>query len=124
MLEEVAHDLLDLYITIVSTPANDPSLQLFSPSPVSPREPGSRAGASSSRSARPSPGPVSAATTAFRLHPGWNAQSLTELKIHLRDRRPGAAVGWDEGEDGDEMDPVDGMGRNDGTMRFVWDDEA
>lgn len=108
-VDEVAHALLDLYTTILSTPASDPSLQLFSPSPVSPREP--------SRSARPSPAPASVGGTAYRLPTKWTPQALTELKIHLRERRPGE-MPWDEESDGEG---VEGMGRSDATVRFVWD---
>ncbi|BEI92712.1 uncharacterized protein CcaverHIS019_0503400 [Cutaneotrichosporon cavernicola] len=108
-VDEVAHALLDLYTTILSTPASDPSLQLFSPSPVSPREP--------SRSTRPSPVPASVGGTAYRLAPKWTPQALTELKIHLRERRPGE-MPWDEESDGEG---VEGMGRSDATVRFVWD---
>ncbi|GMK55631.1 hypothetical protein CspeluHIS016_0206870 [Cutaneotrichosporon spelunceum] len=108
-VDEVAHALLDLYTTILSTPASDPSLQLFSPSPASPREP--------SRSARPSPTPASVSGTAYRLPPKWTPQALTELKIHLRERRPGE-MPWDEESDGEG---VEGMGRSDATVRFVWD---
>lgn len=108
-VDDVAHSLLDLYITIVSIPPNDPSLQLFSPSPASPRE--------NPRSGRPSPAPGNAPTvTAFKLPPFWTSQSLTELKIHLRDRNPG--VMWPAEED---TELPEGMGRNDGTVRFMWD---
>lgn len=106
-VDEVAHALLDLYTTILSTPATDPSMQLFSPSPVSPRETGS---------ARPSPAPAAVMSTAYRLPSRWTPQALTELKIHLRERRPGD-MGWDEESD----DGVEGMGRSDATVRFVWD---
>ncbi|KLT45359.1 cyclin-like protein [Cutaneotrichosporon oleaginosum] len=108
-VDEVAHALLDLYTTILSTPATDPSLQLYSPSPVSPRE--------ASRSARPSPAPASVGGTAYRLPTKWTPQALTELKIHLRERRPGE-MPWDEESDGEG---VEGMGRSDATVRFVWD---
>ncbi|KAL1410333.1 RNA polymerase II C-terminal domain kinase beta subunit [Vanrija albida] len=112
-VDEVAHAILDLYITILSTPANDPSLQIFSPSPVSPRE------------QAPSPGisaPAAAPTTntAFKLPRPWTVQSLTELKIHLRERRPGAAPSWEELEDDAADADAEGMGRNDITVRFVW----
>lgn len=108
-VDEVAHALLDLYTTILSTPATDPSLQLFSPSPVSPRE--------SSRSARPSPSPANVAgSTAYRLPPRWTPQALTELKIHLRERRPGDMLWEEESDEGAEE-----MGRSDVTVRFVWD---
>lgn len=111
-VDEVAHALLDLYITILSMPASDPSLQLFSPSPVSPREPGRG-------SARPSPAPSApVAGTAYRLPAKWTPQALTELKIHLRERRPGE-MPWEE--ESDEGDGVEGMGRSDATVRFVWD---
>lgn len=98
----------------MTTPAHDPSLQLFSPSPVSPREP------PNARSSRPSPAPSNAGTTAFRLPSYWTAHTLTELKIHLRDRRPGAAEPWD-GMEEDEAADNEGFGRNDATTRFVWD---
>lgn len=99
----------------MTTPAHDPSLQLFSPSPVSPHEPGN------ARSSRPSPAPTSGGMTAFRLPPFWTAQTLTELKIHLRERRPGAIAAWDEMEGEGELADMEGFGRNDATMRFVWD---
>lgn len=108
-VDDVAHSLLDLYNIIVSTPPNDPSLQLFSPSPASPRE--------NPRSGRPSPAPsTSLALTTYKLPPFWTSQTLTQLKIHLRDRNPG--VMWPAEE---EAELPEGMGRNDGTVRFVWD---
>lgn len=57
---------------------------------------------------------------AYRLPVSWTAQTLTELKIHLRDRRPGAVLGWDDEEEDDAAE-MEGMGRNDTTVRFVWD---
>lgn len=108
-VDDVAHALLDLYITIVSIPPNDPNLQLFSPSPVSPRE--------NPRSGRPSPAPSAAQShTTYKLPAFWTSQTLTELKIHLRDRNPG--VMWPAEED---TELPEGMGRNDGTVRYMWD---
>jgi CTD kinase subunit beta len=64
--------------------------------------------------------------TAFRLPPYWTPSTLTELKIRLRERRPGKAVtiaGWPDTSpaEGDEREIIEGMGRNDATVRFVWD---
>lgn len=114
---EVAHAILDLYITILSTPANDPSLQLFSPSPASPREQAPSPGISA-------PVPAPTTNTAFKLPRAWTVQSLTELKIHLRERRPGAIASWEELEDDAADADAEGMGRNDLTVRFVWDGPA
>ncbi|BEI84882.1 hypothetical protein CcaverHIS002_0502830 [Cutaneotrichosporon cavernicola] len=97
------------YVVKIGRNLGLPADELFSPSPVSPREP--------SRSTRPSPVPASVGGTAYRLAPKWTPQALTELKIHLRERRPGE-MPWDEESDGEG---VEGMGRSDATVRFVWD---
>jgi hypothetical protein len=48
---------------------------------------------------------------------------LTELKIHLRDRRPGSVVvtPWPEEEAEGVDDVSEGLGQNEGTVRFLWD---
>ena len=94
---DVTHTLLDLYITILSMPISD-----FSP--VSPQDP---------PTSQPTTTPI---TTAFRLPPQWTPQTLTELKIQLRNRRPGSAAPTVQ----TEIDST-GMGQNDGTVRFIWD---
>lgn len=119
---DIAHYLLDLYITILSAPTAEPALLMSSPSPVSPKD------AITSPAQHPSSASSSASpVTAFRLSPFWTAQTLTELKIHLRDRRPSdtpAPTGWVgpmEVAKEDLESTVDGMGQNDGTVRFLWD---
>jgi len=120
---DVAHYLLDLYITILSTPSTDPAFLMSSPSPVSPKD----AIASPAQHALSTP---SAPTvTAFRLSPFWTAQTLTALKIQLRDRRPGGpgVTGWvgpAEIAKEDVESAIDGMGTNDGTVRFLWEKVA
>lgn len=63
--------------------------------------------------------------TAFTLPSMWNAQTLTELKIYLRTKRPGKPdiPSWpDWSTEGEEEESiVEGIGRNEGTVRFVWD---
>ncbi|WWC60208.1 uncharacterized protein I303_102774 [Kwoniella dejecticola CBS 10117] len=122
-IDEIAHYLIDLYTTILSTlPDNIPSAH--TPSPVSPKEPNPAASQSTN--------PTTSSPTAFPLPLYWTSQTLTELKIQLRDRRPGAPavnIGWvaagsdlvSENE-GDEA--VEGMGKNEGTIRFLWDEEV
>lgn len=118
---EVAHLLIDLYALLLSSA---PEVAIMaSPSPVSPRDnnpdPASQPNA-------PSPAQLGM-TPAFRLPTYWTAQTLTELKIHLRERQPDAAhtaAGWPEADsmDSEEVDDaVVGLGKNDGTVRFVWD---
>ena len=109
---DVVHYLIDLYTALISSHA-DISHQ---PSPVSPKEP------------IPNPAKASASmpTSAYTLSAYWTPQTLTELKIHLRDRRPGkpAVVAWVNTPDDDDSVPQhasEGMGRNDGTIRFVWE---
>jgi CTD kinase subunit beta len=51
------------------------------------------------------------------------------LKIHLRERRPGKAtamLGWPDTSPAEDEDreAVEGMGRNDMTVRFVWDNQV
>lgn len=48
---------------------------------------------------------------------------MTELKIFLRDRRPGTLPNaWAGDTEGSELDKaIEGMGRNEGTVRFTWD---
>jgi len=117
-VDDVTHSLLDLYITVLSIPSD---LQTFaSPSPVSPKE------------TNPASKPASTLTTqasctAFRLPAFWTPQTLTELKIHLREKRPSAAApasGWTSVNEDDRREveeAVEGMGQNDATVRFVWD---
>lgn len=107
---EVTHYLLDLYITVQSLPQN--SIQ--NPSPDSPS--GKPASAAS----------TSSGNTAFPIPSYWTAQTLTELKIFLRNKRPGRTdvSSWPmfTEEEGDiEQSPAEGIGRNEGTVRFLWD---
>ena len=112
---DIAHYLIDLYILLPST-SNDQ--MPFSPSPTSPRE--DPLAAPSRQPGQP------IGNTALKLPPFWTASTLTELKIALRNRRPRAVTGW-IGEDDlsveDETSEIDGMGQNDGTIRFLWDTE-
>ncbi|KAK1927445.1 cyclin-like protein [Papiliotrema laurentii] len=113
-IDDVTHLLLDLYLTILSTLPADSSGSFSSPSAISPKE-ASQAPTSALSS--------STYGTAFKLPPSWTTLTLTELKIHLRDRRPGLNVvpGWnDEGADEAVDSIADGMGQNDGTVRFLW----
>ncbi|OCF32289.1 CTD kinase subunit beta [Kwoniella heveanensis BCC8398] len=120
-IDDIAHALIDLYTTILSL-LPDLQANIHTPSPVSPIEPGTTSSQSTITST-PSP-------TAFPLPIYWTTQTLTELKIKLRERRPGgppATTGWSstpvegaQDEEGDEA--VEGMGRNDGTVRFLWDE--
>jgi CTD kinase subunit beta len=65
---------------------------------------------------------VPATTTAFRLPPSWTSQTLTELKIHLRERSPGTVPApWEEEQD--IPAEQDAVARPDGTVRYVWDDD-
>lgn len=120
---DVAHALLDLYITILTTP-NTELTNPSTPSPVSPRDAPSPSHPTSSSNLSNNP----TASLAFPLSTFWTGQTLTELKIHLRDKMPGNAVtrGWVgvEMELNEELEgTVDGMGKNDGTVRFLWDPE-
>jgi len=104
-----------LYITILSLPS-----EAIHPSPVSPNDNSSPSNPASS---------LSSGTTAFVLPSYWTTHTLTELKIHLRDKRPGKGLvaGWvgvEESRAGDEESTVEGMGQNDGTVRFLWDREV
>jgi len=76
----------------------------------------------------PTPSNQSASSsTAFALPPSWTAQTLTELKIYLRNKRPGKAgsPSWpsSEAEDIEMSDTTasEGFGQNEGTVRFLWD---
>ncbi|ORX33632.1 cyclin-like protein [Kockovaella imperatae] len=113
-VDDVTHAILDLYITILSTPPTDPSV-LSTPSPVSPKD----------QLPSSSHHPISSFNTAYRLAIYWTAQRLTELKIHLRDKRPGVAVvplnAWPLVDTPGQPAEAEGMGRNDATVRFVWD---
>ena len=109
---EVTHYLLDLYITVQSLP-QAPTLN---PSPDSP------SGKPASVTSNPASG-----NTAFPIPSYWTAQTLTELKIFLRNKRPGRidAATWPmftEEEADVDQSPVDGIGRNEGTVRFLWDE--
>lgn len=107
---DATHYLLDLYINATSTQPSQP----VEPSPISPAE-------------RPVPpgSQQSAANIAFSLPGFWNAQTLTELKIYLRTKRPGKTdiSTWPDmrEEVAEEEDIVEGIGRNEGTVRFLWD---
>ena len=108
---EVTHYLLDLYITVQSLPQT----QISNPSPDSP------SGKPASTTA------TSSGNTAFPIPAYWTAQTLTELKIFLRNKRPGRVdvSPWPmfTEEEGDvEQSPADGIGRNEGTVRFLWDE--
>jgi CTD kinase subunit beta len=108
---EVTHYLLDLYITVQSLPQT----QMSNPSPDSP------SGKPASTTA------TSSGNTAFPIPAYWTAQTLTELKIFLRNKRPGRVdvSSWPmfTEEEGDvEQSPADGIGRNEGTVRFLWDE--
>ncbi|KAK6907252.1 hypothetical protein I203_101242 [Kwoniella mangroviensis CBS 8507] len=123
-IDDIAHHLIDLYTTILSS-LPDSLPNAHTPSPVSPKEPNP----SSSQTANT----TASSPTAFPLPLFWTSQTLTELKIELRNRRPGAPptnLGWtaagihngtENGNEGDEA--VEGMGKNEGTIRFLWDDE-
>jgi CTD kinase subunit beta len=111
-LTEVTHYLLDLYITVQSLPQT----QVANPSPDSP------SGKPSSTSTNPTSG-----NTAFPIPAYWTAQTLTQLKIYLRNKRPGRVdvTSWPmfTEEEGDiEQSPAEGIGRNEGTVRFLWDE--
>ncbi|WWC87796.1 uncharacterized protein L201_002688 [Kwoniella dendrophila CBS 6074] len=118
-VDDIAHHLIDLYTTILSTlPDNQPNIH--TPSPVSPKEP--------NPSTTQSVNTTTSSPTAFPLPLFWNSQTLTELKIQLRNSRPGGPsvhVGWSasgievQSENGEEA--VEGMGQNEGTIRFLWD---
>ncbi|WVW80050.1 hypothetical protein I302_102023 [Kwoniella bestiolae CBS 10118] len=123
-IDDIAHHLIDLYTTILSSlPDTLPSAH--TPSPVSPKEPNPSSSQTSNTS--------TSSPTEFPLPLYWTSQTLTELKIELRNRRPGgppAHVGWapagsesvnENGNGGDEA--VEGMGKNEGTIRFLWDEE-
>lgn len=75
---------------------------------------------------------------AFPISGYWTSQTLTEVKIKLREKRPGHALassygsfkemGWNPGTDdpagGKKEKEVDeateGMGQNNKTIRFLW----
>ena len=111
LIPDVTHYLIDLYNTILSIPISDPSF-ISSPSPISPKEQPSQ-----------QPTQTTSLTMAFKLPAFWMPQNLTELKIHLRDRRPGNVVAapWPESVAVEESEV---LGKNDATIRFVWDAEA
>lgn len=77
---------------------------------------------------RPAPANPHSSTSiaAFTLPAYWNAQTLTELKIYLRTRRSGRTdiALWSDGTvdaPEEEESIVEGIGRNEGTVRFLWD---
>lgn len=120
---DVTHYLLDLYITILSIP--NPNELAHHPSPVSPKE------SPATNSTVPTQSP---STTAYSLSPFWTSQTLTEVKIRLRETRPGRAVpvgtGWigtmadtegNPGQSREVEEAIEGMGQNDKTVRFLWD---
>ncbi|KAK8861488.1 hypothetical protein IAR55_002309 [Kwoniella newhampshirensis] len=117
-VDDIAHALIDLYTIILSTPSEGQP-NIHTPSPVSPKEPLPTSSQTTSTS--------TTSPTAFRLPSFWSSQTLTELKIHLRDRRPGkvATIGWasagEESHQVSEDEAAEGMGKNDATVRFVWD---
>jgi CTD kinase subunit beta len=113
LTSDVTHSLLDLYNTILSVPMSDPAF-ISSPSPVSPKEAGNVPHPASS---------TSNLNTAFRIPNYWTSQTLTEVKIHLRERRPGsgAAMSWPDEGDAVADNISEGMGQNEGTVRFLWD---
>ncbi|ODN76769.1 hypothetical protein L202_05379 [Cryptococcus amylolentus CBS 6039] len=116
-VDDVTHALLDLYHSIRSNPENQP---LLTPSPVSPHD--------HPPSAAPqNPSSLYSSLTAFPLPSYWTPQTLTELKIRLREKRGSVATVppmWDGREDGETVQISDGMGRNDATLRFLWDEET
>lgn len=90
---------------------------LQAPSPVSPKEPlGSIA---------PTLALSSSGTTAFPLSAFWTPQTLTKLKINLRERRGGLTtmLGWATEDTGETDKVAEGMGKNDVTIRFLWDED-
>ncbi|OXB34647.1 CTD kinase subunit beta [Cryptococcus neoformans] len=113
-VDEVVHALLDLYHTVLSNPENQ---ALQAPSPVSPKEPlGSIA---------PTLALSSSGTTAFPLSAFWTPQTLTKLKINLRERSGGLTtmLGWATEDTGETDKIAEGMGKNDVTIRFLWDED-
>ncbi|ORY29517.1 cyclin-like protein [Naematelia encephala] len=118
-IDHIAHSLLDLYMTVLSLPSDT---SISAPSPISPRETSSPAQNSTTSSTSGELG------TAYHLPPYWTAQTLTELKIWLRIRRPSTTTAWVEGVvPGTQVTDVDseiqGLGNNDGTIRFLWEPE-
>jgi CTD kinase subunit beta len=117
---DITHALLDLYITVLSIVPEFAALA--SPSPVSPNDGGSVA--------KPVPVPPEA-NVAFSLPVFWTSQTLTELKIHLRDKRPRMLLPDDEGwvaadpvDEGRMGEAVEGIGQNETTVRFIWDENV
>lgn len=84
---EIVHSLLDLYVTAATAPAGDlygPAL----PSPMSPAERISDMASNPARSSRTS----RAVNTDYKPSPRWNAQTLTQLKIRLREESSAGAA--------------------------------
>jgi CTD kinase subunit beta len=75
---------------------------------------------------------MTAAGLAYQLPGFWTSQSLTEVKIKLRETRPGLAgrraaqsadvadMNAEEGIDRAVDEAIEGMGKNDKTVRFLW----
>ncbi|KAI9632506.1 cyclin-like protein [Dioszegia hungarica] len=135
----IAQSTLDLHITILSTPPSDPQHAL-TPSPTSPRDAPSAPSDPSASTSASAAIRSSIANTAFRLPAYWTVQTLTEMKVYLRERAPvgpgdgdgmevDGAPEW--GDEGGEMGVIEAQekeeerkrrrGMNEGTTRFVWD---
>lgn len=97
---EIVHSLLDLYVTAATAPAVDLQGSAH-PSPLSPAERNSDA---LSTVSRPGRAQVRPAQTDFKPGPGWTAQTLTQLKIRLREasRQDGAPTSMPGGDDGQD----------------------
>lgn len=121
---DVTHAILDMYITILSMPSSELSKISASPSPASPRETGGSSAVKSTQASPPT------AHLAFPLSAHWTPQTLTELKIRLREQRPGKSAfsadnmttgaSWPEVERGTGQAEAVGLGHNDTTVRFIW----
>ena len=134
----VAHNLLDLHMTILATPPSEAQHSL-APSPSSPLEP---PGGASSRVRNGADNTIG--NTAFRLSSYWTLEMLIDLKVWLREQRPSAAPtgvaameeaildGVLSGEalfgatsaEQSTRDQGARLGKNEGTVRFVWGDDV
>ncbi len=96
----IAHHLIDMFIILLTIPTGDPSITTSSFSPSSPSELPLGLSTSSITHNNPPNGSVSSIPngggqsqhqlpTAFQLGSLWNPQTLTQLKISLRESRPG-----------------------------------
>lgn len=129
--------MIDLHMIILSTPPSDPQHTL-TPSPSSPREPPGNQPSKSGSSAGNTIG-----NTAFRLSPHWTLGTLTDLKVHLREERPSPSTMEEEAISGsyglEDLQASQlgltsasqgieeigqGLGKNDGTVRFVWGEDV